>query len=376
MNSRFDVIVVGLGAVGSATLYHAARAGMRVLGIDQFEVPNERGSSHGETRLIRICYSEGARYVPLIERAAELWKELEGESGAEILTTTGTLSVGPPGSEIVEGALRTARECVLPHEALGAAEVHERFPEFCPPEDFVAIHDPAGGVLRPERAVAAHVETAMARGAMVHTEETLESWSSHEKHVDVVTNRGHYEAESLVLCVGPWSSQWLDIGTDFPVTRQVTAWVSPPEARVPALERIPTWRLESRDGGRFYGAPVLPGGRGLKVSGHDRGAPVDPNDLKPAEPEEVLSTLRRVASELLPAAGDQIAAVDACLYTNSADQTFVLDHHPREPGVVFAAGFSGQGFKFSAAVGEAVVEICRGKNPSVPLDWTRLRSFN
>ncbi|HEU5328172.1 MAG TPA: N-methyl-L-tryptophan oxidase, partial [Thermomicrobiales bacterium] len=206
MSSAYDAIVLGLGAMGSATAYHLARRGTRVLGLDAYPRGHTQGSSHGRSRIIREAYFEAPEYVPLVQRAYHLWRELEAECGQALLTLTGGLNLGAPESELVTGALASARQHQLPYEYLNAAEITARFPGFRPPEDAVAVYEPNAGILAPEACVGAHLDLAMRHGAVLQFNEPVRHWSADGAGVRVDTAQGTYQAARLVIAAGPWSA--------------------------------------------------------------------------------------------------------------------------------------------------------------------------
>src|SRR5688572_10439664 len=223
---HFDVIVIGVGAMGSATCCELARRGVRVLGLERFDVPHARGSSHGLSRMIRLCYYEHPDYVPLLRRAYELWRELESASGQPLLHVTGGVYISRAGGELVERSLESARQHGLAHEFLDRAQLSERFAQFRLPDDHVALYEPMAGWLAPEKVVAAFAEQALRGGARVHAHEAVRAWSADASGAAVTTDGGEYRAERLVFCGGPWSGELLrDLGVGLTVTRQVMTWV-------------------------------------------------------------------------------------------------------------------------------------------------------
>ncbi len=224
---RYDVVVVGVGGMGSAALYHLARRGKRVLGIERFEIPHEQGSSHGITRIIRLAYFEHTSYVPLVRRAYELWRELEQEAGEQLLHVTGAVEGGP---RIFEGALRSCHEHDLPHDVLDGAEVGRRFPAYRLPPDLELVYQPEGGFVLPERCIEAHVKGAIGHDAVVRTGERVLEWEAGENGVRVRTDRGEVEADRLVLTAGAWSQDVARLPAgSVTAQRQVLAWLDPLE---------------------------------------------------------------------------------------------------------------------------------------------------
>src|SRR5262249_27494764 len=203
----YDVLVVGLGAMGSAAAFHLAQAGLKILGLDRFHPPHDRGSSHGRTRIIREAYFEHPIYVPLVQRAYELWASLERESGRRLLLQTGGLMIGPRRGAIVTGALRSAQEHRLQHEVLEQDSIERRFPAFHPDPGMAGVWEPRAGVLFPELAVDTHLAQAARLGARLQLDETVLGWEPIASGIRVRTQAGSYEARKLLLSCGAWLSQ-------------------------------------------------------------------------------------------------------------------------------------------------------------------------
>jgi sarcosine oxidase len=357
MSNTFDVIVVGLGAMGSAASYHLAKRGKRVLGLDRFIPPHAFGSSHGQTRIIREAYFEHPLYVPLIRRAYELWAELENESGEKLFQQTGGLMIGRPDGVIVSGAKRSAEEHRLPHELLSALEVGRRFPALRPGEDMVAVWEPRAGILFPERCVEAHLTLAREQGASLHFEEQVLGWNPDAAGVRVITSRGEYQAERLILAAGSWIGSLLpDLNLPFTVERQVQFWFEPkfePTQFHPGRCPIHLW--EHEPGKFFYGFPDL--GNGVKVARHHEGDPADPDSINREVSAQEIEAMRRLVRQFLPDADGPLRSSAVCMYTNTPDEHFFIDAHPAFPQVTIASPCSGHGFKFSAVIGEVLTEL-------------------
>jgi sarcosine oxidase len=351
---RYDVIVVGVGGMGSAALYHLARRGRRVLGIERFDIPNDRGSSHGVTRIIRKAYFEHPSYVPLVQRAYELWRELESEAGEQLLFITGAVEGGP---RIFEGAVHSSIEHALPFEELDGAEVGRRFPAFRLPPELRVVYQRDGGFLLSERCILAHVAGARARGADVHTDERVLEWSAGENGVRVRTARREVEAERLVLTAGAYSQEVARLAPGMVVPqRQVLGWLEPSREELFAPDRFPVFNLALEEG-HVYGFPTH-GMPGFKIGWYDHeGVRGDPDEI----PREVTADdevpLRRFAERYFPDGAGPTLELKACLFELSPDEDFLIDRHPVSDLVVVAAGFSGHGFKFCSVVGEILADL-------------------
>ncbi|MEO8427972.1 MAG: N-methyl-L-tryptophan oxidase [Verrucomicrobiota bacterium] len=357
MKTVFDVIVLGLGAMGSASACHLARAGKRVLGLDRFTPPHVFGSSHGQTRIIREAYLEHPAYVPLIQRAYDLWHELESEAGRQLFLRTGGLMIGKPESAVVAGAKRSAEGHNLRHEILSAGEVKQRFPALVPGEEMIAVWEPRAGILFPEACVESHLMLARRYGATLRFNEPVTRWEPDGDGVRVFTADSVFLGSHLVLAAGPWIRSLLfDVNFPFSVERQIQFWFEPCSNHEQfGPERCPIHIWEQGPGGFFYGFPDL--GNGVKVARHHEGELTDPEKLRrDVEPEEI-DSMRELLRRFLPQAGGALRSTAVCMYTNMPDFHFFIDHHPRHRQVLIVSPCSGHGFKFSSVIGEIVGEL-------------------
>jgi len=371
----YDVIVLGLGGMGSATLFHLARRGLRVLGLERFDLVHEYGSSHGLTRIIRLAYWEHPTYVALLRRSYELWRELESESGEQLLYITGSVDAGPPGSSIFQGALRSSELHGLPHEVMDGAELHRRFPGYGLPRTMQCLYQPDGGFLLPERCNVAHVTQALTHEAEAHFREPVLEWGIAGGHAWVRTDRARYEAGRLVICAGPWASKLVPELTELAIPeRQVVAWLQPIHPQHFAMGAFPVFNLEVEEG-RYYGFPtfLVPGFKFGKY--HHLGEQVDPDtvDREPHPQDEEL--LRAFARRYFPDGAGPTLMLKGCLFTNSPDGHFILDLHPEHPEVAIAAGFSGHGYKFCSVVGEIMADLAERGETGHDIGFFGLKRF-
>lgn len=361
MAEMLDVIVIGLGGVGSAAASHLAARRKRVLGIEQFEPAHDRGSSHGGSRIIRQAYHEHPDYVPLVLRAYELWRDLERSTGTELLTITGGLLIGPEDGDVVQGSLRSARMHSLPHELLTAADIRRRFPLFHAGGDETAVFELQAGFLRPERAVRAHLKRAEQGGTSLHFSERVLSWTSTAGGaVRVRTDRGTYEAASLILAPGAWAPQWLQ-SLDLPlaVRRHLMCWFDPVADLSQFLpDRFPIYLWQTSRGPVFYGFPAIDGPQGgAKAAMHSGGTICTPETLERSSFASDEEELRQELSRSLPALNGPLLHTSACMYTLTPDEHFLLGSLTDAPQILLAAGFSGHGFKFCSVLGEILAEL-------------------
>lgn len=371
----YDVIVLGLGGMGSATLFHLARRNVRVLGLERFDLIHEFGSSHGLTRIIRLAYWEHPAYVALLRRAYELWRELENLSGDRLLHITGSVDAGPANGAIFQGALKSCELHGLAHEVMGGAELHRRFPGYLLPDAMQCLYQPDGGLLLPERCNVAHVAQAQAMGAEVRCREPVLEWGAGGGRAWVRTSRERYEAGGLVICAGAWVAKLVPALEGLAVPeRQVLAWLQPERPEYFRLGAFPVFNLEVQEG-RYYGLPsfLIPGFKFGKY--HHRGEVVDPDTVnRAAEPEDE-DLLRAFAGRYFPDGAGPTMMLKTCLFTNSPDRHFILDLHPDHPEVSIAAGFSGHGYKFCSVVGEVMADLAQRGETRHDIELFRLKRF-
>jgi sarcosine oxidase len=357
-NDRYDAIVVGVGGMGSAAAYHLADRGLDVLGLERYDVPHAQGSSHGYTRIIRLAYYEHPSYVPLLRSAYEEWDALGDDYGEQLVHQTGSVAVGPPDSDIFEGARRSCREHDLEHDVLTAAELNDRFPGYDVPEDFRAVFQPDGGFLVPETCIVAHVEGAHDRGAEIHARTRVRDWTPlDDGGVAVSTENATYEADSLVVAAGAWTGKLLpELDPVLEPERQVLGWFQPGSPDRFAPDSFPVFSMRCEEG-YFYGFPrhEVPGFKVGKY--HHRHESVDPDEMnrEPTPTDERI--LREYVEGYFADADGPTMRLETCLFTNTPDERFVIDTHPEYPQVVVAGGFSGHGFKFSSVVGSVVADL-------------------
>jgi sarcosine oxidase len=371
----YDAVVLGLGGMGSATLFHLARRGLRVLGLERFDLVHEYGSSHGLTRIIRLAYWEHPTYVALLRRAYELWRELESLAGERLLYITGSVNAGPEGGPIFEGALKSSQLHGLTHEVMDGDELHRRYPGYRLPRKIRCLYQPDGGFLLPERCDVAHIEQALAHGAEVRYREPVMAWDANGGRVQVRTTRERYEAGRLVICAGPWASSLVPELNGLAIPeRQVLAWLQPSRPEHFRLGAFPVFNLEVEEG-RYYGFPsfLIPGFKFGRY--HHRGEQVDPDAVnrEPEPADEEL--LRDFARRYFPDGAGATLMLKTCLFTNSPDRHFILDHHPAHPEVALAAGFSGHGYKFCSVVGEVMADLVAAGRARHDIEFFRLRRF-
>jgi sarcosine oxidase len=372
--AAYDVIVLGLGAIGSAAAFHTAQRGRRVLGLDAYEPGHTRGSSHGRTRMIREAHFEAPEYVPLVQRAYALWRDLEAASGRRLLTITGGLSIGPPDSTLVRGVLRTARAHGLPHDHLTSAEMGARFPGFRLADDLVAVYEANAGILEPEACIAAHLDLAAIHGAELHHAEPVQRWLADGGGLRVETARGSYTAERLVIAAGAWAGEVLaELKLPLTVWRMVSVHFEPTRPELFAVERCPVY-FWSVPEGVYGGFPSLPG-QGLKIGRNDTGEVCTAHSVRREVDDADVAELRAVLDRYMPGAAGAVKGASTCLYTNAPDLHFIVDRHPVHPQVVYACGLSGHGFKFASVMGEALADLALDGATRQPIGFLSAARF-
>jgi len=370
---HYDVIVLGLGIMGSATVATLAQRGSHVLALEAFSRHHTNGSSHGRTRIIREAYFESPEYVPLVRRAYARWRELEEATGRRLLHITGGLSIGRPESAFVAGALASAERHQIPYELLDASALMTRFP-FRVPDDFVGLLESRAGFLDAEACLDACWDVAQRHGAALHFEEPVLQWWVDGGGVLVQTAKARYAADRLVITPGPWAPQVLaGLGLPLTVRRIVNVHFAPADPSRFAADRLPVYLL-AVDEGQYYGFPALPE-QGVKFGRHDAGEPCTPETCRRTVTADEIAALQSVLDRYLPGAAISVLWSFTCLYTMTPDEHFIIDHHPLWPHVVLACGFSGHGFKFGSVVGEIVSDLALHGKTEHPIGFLRLQRF-
>ena len=373
---HFDVAVCGVGAMGSATLYHLARRGVRAVGIERATPGHDGGSSHGLSRIIRLSYFENPSYVPLLRQGYARWHDLERTVGHPLVHRIGILEIGAPDGALLSATLAAARLHDLPHDTFGARDLTTRFPAFRVPGDFIAVFQPDGGFVEAAAAIAAQVELAKANGAELRTGESVIGIESQGGRVRVVTDRGWIEAGAAIVTAGPWMKKLLPSASlPLRVTRQVLGWFKPHDPALFAGGRCPVFLIESRHG-LHHGIP-FDADLGLKVAKHYHAdETVDPDTCARAVSERDEMLIRAMVAEHLPAANGQLAAAKTCLYTMTPDGDFIIDRLPECPQIIVASPCSGHGFKFAPVIGEILADLATTGTTTHDISRFRLGRFD
>lgn len=374
---HYDAIVLGVGGIGSAAMFHLARRGLRVLGVEQLAPGHDSGSSHGETRAIRKAYFEHPDYVPLLHRAYDNWDELQSLLGSQLLHRVGLLEVGPPESVLISGIRRAAEQYQLPLEELSRSQVRSRFRGFEVPTNSVAMFEPDGGYLLVEACVQAHVQLAQRAGAELLCGTQVTGWESRSTEIVVYCREQTFTAERLIITAGAWSAKLLnELGIRLRVLRKHLHWFATSHAAAYAVDAGSPVFFYDTPQGFYYGFPSLDQ-RSLKIAEHSGGETIEePDQLDrspdPQETARVVDFLRRHLTLLTHTE----ARHSVCMYTMSPDENFIVDQHPHEPRITLAAGLSGHGFKFASVLGEVLADLACSGSTRWPIDFLRLRRFN
>ena len=375
------IIVVGLGAMGSATALQLAARGHRVLGFDRFTPPHRHGSSHGHSRIIRQSYWEDPRYVPLLMRAYELWKKLEADSGQSLMRIAGGLMIGRPGGDLLTRSARSAELFGLPHELLSAAQIRRLYPAFQMEDDWAGLWEANAGYLRPEACIEQQLRLAASRGAELHLEQSVTKWSAHPAGgVTVSTACGTYSGDALVITAGAWAPQILkDLRIPLSVTRQVVFWFEP-KSHVDLFrpEQMPVYIREMEQGRPLlYGFPFTgTDSEGVKAALHGSNNFCTPETVDRTISSQDERSIRESLSQALPWLAGRLVHAETCLYTMTPDEHFVIDRHPEFHHVLLAAGFSGHGFKFASVLGEVLADLVTDAKSAYDLELFSVRRFN
>lgn len=364
MSTAFDVAVIGLGASGGAALYHLARRGLRVIGLEQAEPGHDGGSSHGESRIIRMAYFEHPSYVALVRAAYANWRALEQASGRRVITTTGILEAGFPGSTLVRDTLASAVLHDLPHEVLSGQEASRRFPAFDLPRDWEAVFQPDAGILAADLAVRLHMEGARAAGGDVRMQTRVRAIEPMGPSVRLVLDDGTViEAGAVVVAAGAWIGQLVpDLRHHLTLSRQAVAWFTPGRPALTGPDRMPVFLLdadaaEGTPADVIYGFPDF-AGTGVKAASHLLGRTLaSADDARQDADADDAARILDVLGRLVPAAAGPVRGLKTCIYTSTPDADFIVDRHPADPRIVLASACSGHGFKFASLLGEVLADL-------------------
>jgi sarcosine oxidase len=373
----YDAIVIGAGGVGSAALYHLAKRGAKVLGLDRFPPGHDHGSSHGRTRVIRQAYFEYPNYVPLLLRAYELWQELSERRGQQLYHEIGLLEIGPPDGHVVPGVLKAAQLHNLTVDHLTRQQAQRCFPAFRIPDGWEAAFESRAGYLDVENCVLAHLNEAQKLGTELRTGVEVQRWHAQGSSVIVETNSGTFSAAKLVIAAGPWANSFLnDLGIHLTVLRSAVFWYPIADDALRADRGCPAYLFDTPE--CSYGIPQVDE-YGFKIAEHS--APkigrlvANPLEVNRQLNTEEQTRVERFLAAHIPAVSRPLQHHSVCMYTMSPDENFILDLHPTHPQIAFAAGLSGHGFKFTCVLGEVLADLALNGRTQHPIDFLSCRRF-
>lgn len=384
MSAAYDVIVIGVGSMGSAACYKLAKTGVRVLGLEQFSIPNELSSHTGQSRIIRKAYFEHPDYVPLLQRAYAIWAELETTIETQIYYPTGLLYVGRPDHPVMTGVKKSAATFSIPLEKLKHKEAKRKYPQLQLPDNAEVLLEPEAGFLRPELCIQAFTNAAFHLGACIKSNCTVLDWKNERGTYTVNTTEGTFTADKLIITAGPWIGriipQWQSM---LRVTKQVLAWIEPQDRKLYALGKFPCWIIaDDQYAGVHYGFPALPANRfdgpiGMKLAHHYPGALTDPETIDRTVPEAETAELLHFANRYFDHLDTTSVNTKVCMYTNTVDEHFIVDFLPgHDEQVIIATGFSGHGFKFASVIGEILCELTTTGKSKLPIEFLRAGRFD
>jgi sarcosine oxidase len=381
--TSFDVIVIGVGSMGSATCYYLAKRGYKVLGLEQFDISHEFGSHAGQSRIIRKAYFEHPDYVPLLENAYKNWNTLEHETGDQLYFKTGLLYSGTSNNEMIKGVKQSAALYNIELEKLNVADANKRFSQFLFPENFEILFEPEAGFIPPEKAIRLYAAEAKKNGAIIHTNEKVIDWKKDGNNLTITTNKNTYQCNKLIITAGAWAGKMIPGFTDkIKVTRQFVAWIKTKNDGQFELNKFPCWMVSDNEKhGCYYGFPLLDTKKfgepaGLKLAHHFPKEITDPDKVNRQVTEIDIQNLKYCLDKYLPGVFDSILHTKICLYANSPDENFIIDKLPGyEENVSIACGFSGHGFKFASVIGEILADLAIDNKTDLPIEFLNAKRF-
>jgi sarcosine oxidase len=375
MTAAFDVIVLGVGGMGSAACQQLAARGTKVLGLEQYPLIHDRGSSHGESRIIRQAYFEHPDYVPLLLRTYDLWRQLERSTNRTLFHQVGLALSGISTGETISGAKKSADLHRLNIEELKPTAAQRRWHSLSFPAEHTIVFEPLAGLLLVESCVQAQIDHAQQCGAEIRSDERVLEWSSNGTSVVVRTDRAKYSAGSLVVTAGAWAGQCLkELGLPLEVHRKYVGWFPVRQGSFRVNEGTPTYFYEFPHG-TFYGFPSLDE-KTAKVAEHSGGELVhDLDQVDRSQHEADVTRLSEFVRSQVPGLDSTPERYSVCMYTMSPDHHFIVDFHPEWHNVVIATGFSGHGFKFAPVIGETLADLATTRSTTLPIDFLSLKRF-
>lgn len=381
--TNFDVIVLGVGSMGSSTCYYLAKQGVKVLGLEQFDIPHELGSHAGQSRIIRKAYFEHSDYVPLLQQAYTNWKHLEKISGTQVYFQTGLLYCGKHDHPLMKGVHGSADKYKIKVDSLTEKDMKTKYPQLKITDDYEKLFEPEAGFLTPEKIIRLYIEKAIGHGAVIKTKVKVLEWKRTKGNIEVKTSAGIFSAKKLIITAGPWAGKMIPgLSSTLKITRQMIAWVIPKKISSFELGKFPCWLIaDDKMPGAYYGFPVLPVGKfngpvGFKLAHHHQGSITDPDHVNRNPTKEDEANLVYALKKFFPGTYKATHVMKTCLYTNTPDENFILDFLPGyDEEVIIATGFSGHGFKFASVVGEIMSDLAMKGKTSLPIGFLNAKRF-
>ena len=382
--NKFNVIVIGVGSMGSSACDYLSKRGYKVLGLEQFDITHENGSHTGQSRIIRKAYFEHPDYVPLLSRAYEGWKSLEEETGEQVYFKTGLLYSGRGKDEIINGVKLSASLYNIPLENLDKNLFEKKFPQFKIPENFETVFEPDAGFVTPEKTIRLYTELSKKYGATIHTNEKLIKWKKEGDGMEIKTNSEIYYCNKLIITAGAWAGKLIPgFANKIKVTRQFLAWIKPKHPQKFSLGNFPCWLIDDENvPGCYYGFPMLSTEKfgppeGLKLAHHYPATITDPDNVNRTVTNDDIENLKFAMNKYFPGEFDSVLSGKICLYANSPDENFIIDGLPGyEENVFIACGFSGHGFKFVPVVGKILSDLAIDGKTKLPIDFLNASRFS
>lgn len=381
--NTFDIIVIGIGSMGSSTCYVLAKRGYKVLGLEQFSITHEFGSHTGQSRIIRKAYFEHPDYVPLLKKAYQNWKDFEEETETQLYFKTGLVYFGKKNSDVIKGVRQSASLYDIKLEEHDALSIAKTFPQFKIRSIFEALYEPDAGFVTPEKAIKLYTEQAIRKGAAIHSGEKVIEWKQEGAGIEVRTSKGIYHCGKLIITAGAWAAKMIpQLSQKLKITRQFIAWVKPKDWNHFTLHNFPCWLLaDDKRPGAYYGFPALPLSKfgapeGMKIAHHHPDMEVDPDNVNRDASAEDEENLLYALDKYLPGCFDSFLSSKICLYGNSPDENFIIDRLPGyENLVTIACGFSGHGFKFVPVIGEILADLAINGSTKQPIEFLSATRF-
>ena len=383
-STSFDVIIIGVGSMGSATCYYLSKRGYKVLGLEQFDISHEFGSHAGQSRIIRKAYFEHPDYVPLLEKAYKNWKEFEEKIGEQLYFKTGLLYAGRSNNEMIKGVKQSAALYNIELEKLNVPAATNRFSQFKLPENFDVLFEPEAGFITPEKAIRLYASQARKNNATIFSNEKVIEWKKDGGNIIVTTDKSAYQCNKLIITAGAWAGKVIPGFVDkIKVTRQFVAWIKTRDQKQFELNNFPCWMVaDDEKHGCYYGFPLLDTKKfgeptGLKLAHHYPNNITDPDKVNRETTEDDIENLKYCLNKYLPGVFESVLSTKICLYANSPDENFIIDKLPGyEENVSIACGFSGHGFKFASVVGEILADLAIDGKTSLPIGFLNAKRFD